>query len=165
MNKCLFLGRLSADVELKTSQSGTTIGNFTIAVQSKYKNQDGNYDTNWIRCTAFGKTAEFIAQYFRKGYMINIIGNLRTRSYQTADGETKYTWSIIVEEANFTGERHDNDNNGYNNYAPANTENNYYPQQTQQNYSQAQQNYNQPPIPDYETTDDYDSLQDDDLPF
>lgn len=96
MNKVMINGRLTKDVDLRFTQEGKAIGRFTIAVNRNY--QKGEVD--FINCTAFGKSAETITQYFSKGKPINIEGNLRTGSYDK-DGEKRYITAVNVERFEF----------------------------------------------------------------
>lgn len=83
MNKCMLIGNLTYDPDIKTSQGGTSIVRFTVAVQRKYKNkQTGNYDSDFIKCVAFKNTADIIAKHFTKGSRIGIEGLLHTDSYE-----------------------------------------------------------------------------------
>jgi len=96
MNKFIGLGRLCADPELKYLESGTTVTNFRLAVQRDYKNKEtGKYDADFINCTAFTKTAEFIANNIRKGNRIVVEGQLRTRNYDK-EGEKRSVTEVNV---------------------------------------------------------------------
>ena len=96
MNKFIGLGRLCADPELKYLESGTKVTNFRLAVQRDYKNKEtGKYDADFINCTAFTKTAEFIANNIKKGNRIVVEGQLRTRSYEK-EGEKRSVTEVNV---------------------------------------------------------------------
>lgn len=71
MNLCVFTGRITKDLSIVESRSGTKVLPFDIAVQRKYKNQNGEYDTDFISCIAFKATAEFIEQYAKKRLLSN----------------------------------------------------------------------------------------------
>ena len=98
MNKVVLSGRLTKDVEFRATQDGTTISSFTVAVNRKYKDQNGNYPTDFINCKAFRNTADFIKKYFHKGDRINLEGEIRTGSYDDKDGNKKYTFDVIANE-------------------------------------------------------------------
>lgn len=99
MNHVVLIGRLTKDVELS---SGTTeVARTSIAVQRKFKNADGNYDADFINLVAFGKTAEFISKYFKKGDPIVVEGRIQTGSYTNKDGQKVYTTDIVVESTEF----------------------------------------------------------------
>lgn len=107
MNKVIIIGRLTADPELRTSQNGTVSCRFNVAVNRKFKNQNGEYDADFISCVAFKQTAEFISRYFSKGKMIAIEGTLRTGSYQDRNHPdvTHYTTDVFIENVEFCGDK------------------------------------------------------------
>jgi single-strand DNA-binding protein len=110
MNKVIIIGRLTADPELRQTQSGISTCRFTIAVNRKFKNQDGEYDTDFINCQAWRQTAEFVSRYFTKGKMIAVEGSLRTGSYQDRNHPdvTHYTTDVFVENVEFCGDKGNN---------------------------------------------------------
>lgn len=101
MNSVQLIGNLTKDVDLRYSQSGMAIANFTIAVQRKYKNQNGERETDFIRCVAFKKGAEVISQYMKKGSKMGITGTIQTGSYENQQGQRVYTTDVIVEGFDF----------------------------------------------------------------
>lgn len=104
MNKVILMGRLTREPELKQTGSGVSVARFTIAVNRRFKNDSGEYQADFINCTAWRQTADFICKYFGKGSMIGVVGSIRTGSYQK-DGQTVYTTDVNVDEAYFTGEK------------------------------------------------------------
>ena len=104
MNKCIMLGRLCRDVEIR-SDGDKSVARFTIAVNRRFKNSDGNYEADFISCTAFGATADFVNKYFTKGSMVGIVGRWATGSYENKDGNKVYTNELIVEEVDFAGDK------------------------------------------------------------
>ena len=102
MNKAILVGRLTRDAELRTTGSGTSVCSFTLAVNRRFKNADGNYDADFINCVAWRAQAEFISKQFKKGDMFGIVGNLQTRTYEK-DGNKTYITEVVVEEVNFVG--------------------------------------------------------------
>ena len=115
MNKFEIVGNLTRDVELKYSQGGKAIARFTVATQRKYKNAQGNYDSDFLPCTAFDKTAEFLEKYFKKGSGIEATGHLQSGSYENKEGKKVYTLDLFVEEVGFVGSKKDSDNRQDNN--------------------------------------------------
>lgn len=103
MNKVILKGRLTADPELRSTASGISACKFTIAVDRKYKNQNGEKETDFISCQAWRNTADFISRYFSKGSIILVEGNLRTGKYQDKNHSdiTHYTTDVVVENAEF----------------------------------------------------------------
>ncbi len=98
MNRVNLIGRLTRTPELRYTQSNKGITRFTIAVNRKFKNPDGNYDADFINCLCFEKRAEVITNYCEKGDLIGITGRIQTGSYIGQDGQRKYTTDIIVDE-------------------------------------------------------------------
>lgn len=103
MNKVQLVGRLTRDPEIRYSQgeNATATARFSVAVNRRFKNAEGNYDADFINCVAFGKTAEFIEKYFRKGMAIGLTGRIQTGSYTNKDGQKVYTTDVVVEETEF----------------------------------------------------------------
>ncbi len=109
MNRVIIMGRLTADPELKQTQGGTGVCRFTVAVNRKFRNSQGGYDADFISCTAWRQTAEFICKYFGKGQMICIEGTLRTGSYQDKNhpDTMHYTTDVFVDSVEFCGSKVD----------------------------------------------------------
>ena len=101
MNKVILIGNLTKDPENTTVGNDTSLTKFTIAVQRKFKNADGEYDADFINCTAWRKTADFISKYFEKGQKIAVVGSIQVSSYEAQDGSKKYATDVIVDEAEF----------------------------------------------------------------
>lgn len=107
VNKVILVGNLGKDPEIRYMPSGDPIANVTIATSSKYKGKDGNMveETEWHRVTFFGKLAEIVGQYMKKGKSIYIEGRLKTRKYTDKDGVEKYATDIIASEMQMLGGR------------------------------------------------------------
>ena len=103
LNIVAIQGRLSADPELRTTQTGTPVCSFTLAVQRNIKSGD-EYPTDWIDCVAWKGTAEFICKYFQKGQLIAVNGTLQTRSYEK-EGVKRKTTQVVVQSAYFCESR------------------------------------------------------------
>ena len=103
MNKCIFVGRMVADPELRYSKSGIANCAFRIAVNRTFKNAQGSYDADFIQCVAWRQTAEFMSRYLHKGDMIAVCGALQNRSYQAQDGSTRWVTEIIVDNVQACG--------------------------------------------------------------
>lgn len=113
MNNVILIGRLTAKPEVSYTSSNMAVTKFTIAVD-KGKDKGANF----IRVTAFDKTAELICRYMDKGRQIAVIGRIETGSYQK-DGQTIYTQDVIIDRAEFIGNKTEvekRDNNSYHNY-------------------------------------------------
>lgn len=100
MNNVVLMGRLTADPEVRTTQSGTEVASYKLAVDRRFK-RDGEPTADFIWCKSFGKTAEFAGKYFRKGTKIAITGRIETGSYTNRDGAKVYTTEVIVDNQEF----------------------------------------------------------------
>ena len=100
MNKCELVGRLTKDPELKNTQNGTQFCNFTVAVDRRFKDANGNRQADFISCVAWKERAQFVSKYFRKGNRIGICGSIQTRSYDD-NGTKHFVTEILVDEAEF----------------------------------------------------------------
>lgn len=100
MNRVTLIGRLTADVELKQSRNGSPWTSFTLAVNRTRKNH-GQPEADFIRCKAYGKTAENLCRYMHKGSQIAIGGSIQTGSYTNQQGQKIYTTDVSVQEIVF----------------------------------------------------------------
>jgi single-strand DNA-binding protein len=98
MNKVILLGRVSRPPETRDTNSGTRICNVGVVTNRRYNGED---KPSWHRCVAFGKTADFISQYFDKGDAISIEGRIEYGEYTNKEGQTVKTTDIIIEQVNF----------------------------------------------------------------
>ena len=105
LNKLQIQGRLTADPELRRTQSGKAVTTFSVACEQDYKGQDGTKKTDFFSCAAWGHTGEFIADYFHKGDMIILSGRLTNRDWTDKDGNKRRTAEIVVEGSYFGGSK------------------------------------------------------------
>lgn len=102
LNRVILMGRLTADPELKKTNSGTCCCQFTIAVSRNFADKStGEYLSDFINCTAWNKTAEFVNKYFSKGKMIIVEGSLRNNNYTDSSGVKHYTYFVNAEKISF----------------------------------------------------------------
>ncbi len=118
MNQWIGDGRLVRDPELEVSQTGSEFCRFTIANDRK-PDKDGNKQTDFISCAAFGKTAVFVQKFFHKGDGANIIGRLESYKYVDKDGNNRIDWGISVEQISFPLGRGKSSQTGTETAAPA----------------------------------------------
>lgn len=115
MNKVILIGNLARDPELRYSNTGNLpIVRFTIAANRRFK-REGQPDADFINCTAFGKTGEFINNYFSKGKKIAVVGRIQVSSWEEEPGKKRYSTDVIVEEAEFVESKNSGNTGGYNN--------------------------------------------------
>ena len=100
MNKVIMMGRLTRDPEVSSSASGTTFARFSIAVDRRFK-REGEPDADFFNCTSFGKQAEFVERYLKKGTKVVVNGRLQNDNYTKKEGQKVYGVRIMVEEIEF----------------------------------------------------------------
>jgi single-strand DNA-binding protein len=107
VNKVILVGNLGRDPEIRYLPSGDPVANITIATSSKYKSKTGEMveETEWHRVTFFGKLAEIVGQYLKKGRPVYVEGRIKTRKYTDKDGIEKYATDIIANEMQMLGNR------------------------------------------------------------
>jgi single-strand DNA-binding protein len=101
MNKVIIIGRNTKDIELRTTPSGTSAIEFSIAVNRAFKNANGERESDFFNCVAFSKLAETISKYVNKGDQLGVEGRLQTRNYTNKEGKKVYVTEIIVENVEF----------------------------------------------------------------
>ncbi|MBO5990939.1 MAG: single-stranded DNA-binding protein [Lentisphaeria bacterium] len=101
MNRVILMGRLTADPELRQTPSGISVATFTVAVDRRYQAKGQERESDFIPCVAWRQTGEFISQYFQKGRMIAVEGNLQTRKYEDKNGNKRTAYEVIVDQAYF----------------------------------------------------------------
>ena len=104
LNKVILMGRITQELELKQTTNGTAVLSFNVAVDRSYTKQGEEKQTDFITCVAWRKTAEFINNYFGKGRMIALEGQLRSRTYDDKNGTKHYVTEVYVDNVSFTGE-------------------------------------------------------------
>lgn len=107
LNHIDLMGRLVADPELKTTQSGLSVAIFRIAVDRNYTPQGQEKQADFIPCVAWRQTAEFIGKYFAKGRMIALEGSLQSRNYEDKQGQKRTAYEVIVDHAYFADSKQD----------------------------------------------------------
>ena len=117
MNKVILMGRLTRDPELQQTPQGTSVCRLTIAVNRRFA-KEGQTQADFISCTAWRQTAEFICKFFKKGSMIAVVGSIQTRSWDGQDGKKQYATDVIIDEAYFTGSKNESGTTGGFNPAP-----------------------------------------------
>lgn len=100
MNKVELIGRLTKDPEVKLTTNQTAYCNFTVAVDRRFKDKDGQRQSDFINCVAWKQTADFINKYFHKGSRIGLCGSIQTRSYEK-DGQKVFITEVLVDEVEF----------------------------------------------------------------
>jgi single-strand DNA-binding protein len=103
MNKVILSGRFTREPEQRMMSNQTEFSRFSLACQSSFVNKNGERETEFINCVAFGKTAETINRYCKKGAMIVAQGRIKNSSYDAQDGTKRYTTDVVIENFEFVG--------------------------------------------------------------
>ena len=119
LNHIVIMGRLVKDPELRTTNSGVSVASFTVAVDRDFgKGENGEKATDFIDCTAWRQTGEFVNKYFSKGRMIVVSGSLQSRKWEDKEGNKRVNWGIVADNVYFgdsknSASRDDSGNSGY----------------------------------------------------
>lgn len=97
INRVVLLGRLTRDVELKYTQSGTAVGSFSLAVQRPFKDANGERSSDFVNAIIWRKPAENFANFVHKGSLVGIEGRLQTRNYENNQGQRVYVTEVVVD--------------------------------------------------------------------
>lgn len=104
LNRWIGMGRITHPLEMKQTSNGTHVLSFTVAVDRDYADANGQRQTDFIDCVAWGHNADFIGKYFDKGRMICVEGALNKRQYTNQNNEKRYVTEVKVDKVHFTGE-------------------------------------------------------------
>lgn len=104
MNVAIIMGRLTAAPEMRRTENDIPVASFTVAVDRDFKDKDGNKQTDFIKCVAWRKTAEFVQKYFGKGSAIAVEGKIQVRQYEK-DGEKRWATEVIADHVHFCGSK------------------------------------------------------------
>ena len=105
-NKVILIGNMTADPELKQTTSGVSVCSFSIAVNRRFKSEDGQ-NTDFINIVAWRQSAEFVSRYFKKGNPILVCGQLQTRNYTDSQGQKRYVTEVVADEVSFVESKGD----------------------------------------------------------
>lgn len=95
LNKVILIGRITKDVELRRTNSGTAVVSFTLAVNNRFVQKDGNESTDFISCVAWSNTAEIMEKYVKKGMLLAVEGRIQTRTYDNKEGNKVYVTEVV----------------------------------------------------------------------
>lgn len=101
INKVVLVGRLTRDPELRYTPNGVAVTRFTLAVNRRFTNQNGEREADFIPIVAWRGLAENVANYCHKGSLVGVQGEIRTGKYETQDGETRYTFDVAADDVRF----------------------------------------------------------------
>lgn len=173
LNRAVLTGRLTRDVDLRYTQSGTAVGTFSLAVDRRFTNQQGEREADFINCVIWRKSAENFANFVHKGSLVGIDGRIQTRNYENQQGQRVYVTEVVVE--NFAlleprSARNNNANNQQNGNAPQQNNGNSNPFDNNSKPNNGNANNNNGgnksnPNDPFANSGDSIDISDDDLPF
>ena len=102
-NKVILIGNMTADPELKQTQGGLSVCSFSIAVNRRFKSENGQQECDFITIVAWRQQAEFVCRYFKKGQPILICGQIQTRTWTDNQGQKRYATEVVADEVAFVG--------------------------------------------------------------
>ena len=109
LNKVILMGRLTRDPDFKATPSGTSVCNFSLAVDRDFVRQGEERQTDFINIVTFGSRAEFVSRYFHKGQLVAVCGRIQTRSWDDAQtGQKRYATDVVADEVHFAEPKRDN---------------------------------------------------------
>jgi single-strand DNA-binding protein len=147
INNVVLTGRLTRDVDVRFTQSGTAVGSFSLAVERNFKNAQGERETDFINCVIWKKSAENLAKFTSKGSLIGVEGNIQTRNYENQQGQRVYVTEVLVNNFSLLESKKDS----------GQQTNNYYQQKQSDPFAGKQSSFG---INDNTLT-----VSDDDIPF
>ena len=115
INNVVLAGRITKDIELKVTQTGKSVCSFSLAVERKFA-QNGEKITDFINCQLWGKSAETLEKYGKKGMMIGIEGRIQTRKYTNQQGQTVYVTEVVADSFSFLEKKQSNEQPQFNDY-------------------------------------------------
>lgn len=108
MNTAIMMGRLTRDPEIRNASNGTAVASFCIAVDRRFK-REGEPEADFFNCSAFGRTAEFIEKYLKKGVKVVISGSVQNDNYTNKEGQKVYATKIFVDSVEFAESKNASD--------------------------------------------------------
>ena len=166
LNRVILMGRLTADPDYRTTQSGAAFARFTLAVDRDFSGQGQDRKTDFLDVIVWRSTAEFVSKYFHKGQQVAVQGSIQVSSYTDREGNKRRSWDIVADQVYFAEGKRDSSNqqnnydyNRYDRYDRMTPPPAQQPQQPQPTYNE--------PAGSYSSGDegDFTPVADDDLPF
>ena len=115
INNVVLAGRVTKDIELKVTPTGKSVCSFSLAVNRKFV-QDGERQADFINCQLWGKSAETLEKYVKKGMMIGVEGRIQTRKYTNQQGQTVYVTEVVADSFSFLEKKQSNDQQQFNDF-------------------------------------------------
>lgn len=159
INRVVLVGRLTKDAELRYTQSGTAVANFTLAVNRQFTNAEGEREADFIQCVIWRKAAENFANFTHKGSLVGIDGRTQTRNYENNQGQRVYVTEVVVENFSLLESKPDSEKKSV---SSNDSNRGQTPSHSQQNQSNNNSSNTGDPFADNSKPID---ISDDDLPF
>ena len=112
INNVVLVGRLTKDIDLRYTGSGTAVGTFSLAVNRNFTDQSGEKKSDFINCVIWRKSAENFAYFTRKGSLVGITGRIQTRNYENKEGQRVYVTEVVAENFTLLESKKDGASNG-----------------------------------------------------
>ena len=159
LNRVILMGRLTADPDYRTTQSGAPLARFTLAVDRDFIPQGAERKTDFLDIIVWRNTADFVSKYFRKGQLVAVQGSIQVNNYTDREGNKRRSWEVVADQVYFAEGRRDNSNQGNYDYSR-------YDRMTPPPVQAQQPSYGEP-ASSYQSGDegDFTPVADDDLPF
>ena len=113
MNVAILMGRLTADPELRHTTSGIAVTSFALAIDRRFTKAGEEKQTDFINIVAWRQTAEFVANYFKKGQLVAVEGSIQSRKYQDKEGNNRTAFEVVASNVHFAESKRDNSGSGY----------------------------------------------------
>lgn len=107
INSANIMGRICNDLEMRSTTAGTSVINFTLAVDRQYVAQGKQREADFVDMVAWGKAAEFLSLYFRKGSLVAVTGRIQTRTYEDKNGVKRKVTEVVADHVSFCGEKNE----------------------------------------------------------
>lgn len=114
INNVTLVGRMTKDCDLRYTPNGKAVGNFTLAVNRPFKNQNGEQEADFILCHVWGKSAENLANYMSKGSQVGVTGRIQTRNYENNEGRRIYVTEVVADQVAFLESKKQQNNQSVN---------------------------------------------------
>ena len=119
INTAILMGRLTADPELRTTNTGVAVTRFAVAVDRRFQRAGEDRQADFINVVAWRQTAEFVSRYFHKGSMIAVRGSIQTNRYEDRDGNKRTSFEVVADEVSFCGSKAESNTGSQSSYAPS----------------------------------------------
>ena len=128
LNKVILIGRTTKDVDLRRTTSGTAVSTFTLAVENRFVQREGQNTADFISCVAWNNTAEFMDKYVKKGSLVSVEGRIQTRNYDNKDGNRVYVTEVVAENVRMLASKGNERSAGtsFDDYEPVSSRSNEY---------------------------------------